>query len=157
MRVRDKRIMAAVLAAHTALLAMYTFPHELVPERLRVIGQLYVRPVFHQQWRLFAPDPPTCDCQVEVRNGGEDWRSIVREGDGYLDRRMAQSIARNVQRITEQGGNRPDPPTWAAMQAMVRDITRERPELRFRLVEHCVEDPKEPAHRFGRITELEAP
>lgn len=157
MRSREKRIIVAVLAVHSALLALYTFPSVLVPERLRVIGQFYARPVFHQQWRLFAPDPPLCDCQIEMRNLGEEWRPLIRQHDGYLDRRMAQSIARNVQRIAEHGSNRPDAPTWAAMQAMVRDIGRERAALRFRLVEHCVEDPKDPSRRFGRITELEAP
>lgn len=157
MQSREKRIIGAVLAAHFALLALYTFPPALVPERLRVIGQAYARPVFHQQWRLFAPDPPLCDCQVELRNGNEDWRSIVRPDAGYLDRRMAQSIARNMQRVTDHGSHQPDPQTWSALQAMVRDIARERPALRFRLVEHCVEDPKEPGRRFGRITELEAP
>lgn len=154
---RSKRIAIAVAALHTMLLACYTFPSALVPEQLRMLGQLYARPLFHQQWLLFAPDPPLCDCTVQVRVGAEDWRPITRADDGYLDRRMAQGIARNVQRVVERGGTRPDPPIWSAMQAMVRDIARENPELAFRLVQLCVEDPSDPGRRVTRVTELSAP
>lgn len=153
---RGKGILIGIVAMHTLLLAFYTFPGRLIPEQLRVLGQIYARPLFHQQWRLFAPDPPLCDCKLEVKVGEEDWRSIVRQGDGYLDRRMGQSIARNVQRAVAEGVA-PDAPTVQAMRAMVRDIGRERAELRFRLVERCVVVVDEPAQREERITELEAP
>ncbi|MFZ1694157.1 MAG: DUF5819 family protein [Flavobacteriales bacterium] len=152
---RQRRILIGILAAHTLLLALYTFPHQLVPERLRIIGQLYARPLFHQQWRLFAPDPPLCDCQVQVKVGEEEWRSLLRQGDGYLDRRMAQTVARNLQRAMAEGSS-PDQSTLRAMHAMVRDIRREQPNLRYRLVERCVVAAEEPVNREARITEIEA-
>ncbi|MBK7947114.1 MAG: hypothetical protein IPJ85_18210 [Flavobacteriales bacterium] len=91
METRWKRILIGVVLAHTLLIAFYTFPHQLVPERLRIIGQFYARPLFHQQWRLFAPDPPLCDCKVEVKVGEEGWRSssarrwISRPPHGSID------------------------------------------------------------------------
>lgn len=146
--------MIGIVAAHALLLVLYTFPEQLVPERLRLVGQLYARPIFHQQWRLFAPDPPLCDCAVQARLGSGTWRPLTRPGDSYLDRRMAQGIARNVQRALAAGATGPDAPTAQAMRAMVRDIGREQGELRFRLVEHCVADPGQPASRVERITPL---
>lgn len=153
---RWKRILIGVVLAHTLLIAFYTFPHQLVPERLRIIGQFYARPLFHQQWRLFAPDPPLCDCKVEVKVGEEGWRSLLRQGDGYLDRRMAQSIARNMQRPVAEGAL-PDQPTLRALSAMVRDISREQANLRFRLVERCAIDAADPVKREERITEIAVP
>lgn len=153
MEQRGKRILIGIVLMHMLLLALYTFPPQLVPERLRIIGQLYARPLFHQQWRLFAPDPPFCDCQVQV--GEEEWRSLLRQGDGYLDRRMAQTVARNLQRAMAEGSS-PDQSTLRAMHAMVRDISREQPNLRYRLVERCVVAAEEPVNREARITEIEA-
>lgn len=150
----NRRILILLLALHTLLLACYTFPSGIIPERLRFIGQLYASPVFHQQWRLFAPDPPLCDAEVQVRLGVEDWRPLTRAGDGYLDRRMAQAIARNVQRALASGLHGPDAPTAQALRAMIRDIGRDRGGLSFRLVEHCVTDPARPAARTERITPL---
>lgn len=146
--------MIGTAAAHALLLALYTFPVQLVPERLRIIGQLYASPLFHQQWRLFAPDPPLCDCAVQAQLGQQAWRPLTRQGDGYLDRRMAQGIARNVQRALAAGATRPDAPTAQAMRAMVRDLGWEQGEFRFRLVEHCVTDPSRPWARTERITPL---
>jgi hypothetical protein len=153
---RSQRFLFAIAVVHTLLLACYTMPGRFVPERLRVVAQGYARPLFHQQWRLFAPDPPLCDCTVQVQVGDGDWRSLARPGDGYLDRRMAQGIARNVQRALADGAA-PDAPTLQAMQAMVRDIGRERGGLRFRLVEHCVAGSSRPALRTERITPIQVP
>ncbi len=152
-----KRIAIALVALHTLLMACYTFPEGLVPARARVIGQLYARPLFHQQWRLFAPDPPMCDCAVEVGLGESEWRPLVHAGSSYLMRRMAQGIARNTQRALADGASGPDEPTALAMRAMVRDLGREGGHLRFRLVEHCVAEPGQPAVRTMRITSLALP
>jgi hypothetical protein len=149
-----RRNLILLLALHALLVAFYTLPASLIPVRLRIIGQLYARPLFHQQWRLFAPDPPLCSCAVELSLGEEEWRPLTRQDDGYLDRRMAQSIARNVQRALAAGAQGPDAPTAQAMRAMVSDIGREQGAIRFRLVEHCVTDPFRPSARIERITPL---
>ncbi len=149
-----RRNLILLLALHALLVAFYTLPASLIPERLRIIGQLYASPLFHQQWRLFAPDPPLCSCAVELSLGEEEWRPLTRQDDGYLDRRMAQSIARNVQRALASGAQGPDAPTAQAMRAMVRDIGREQGAIRFRLVEHCVTHPFRPSARVERITPL---
>jgi hypothetical protein len=152
----SRRFVIGAVALHTLLLACYTFPEQLVPERLRVMGQFYARPVFHQQWRLFAPDPPLCSCELQMAIGNEHWRPITRQDDGFLDRRIAQSIARNIQRALGEVEQQPDPRMLASMRLMVRDILRERQNLRFRLVEHCVTDPRRPIDREARITPIQS-
>ena len=152
----SKRIVVGIVGLHAFMLASYTFPEQLVPERLRVIGQLYARPVFHQQWRLFAPDPPLCSCELEMAIGNEHWRPIIRQEDGFLDRRIAQSIARNIQRALSEGEKKRDPRMIASMRSMVRDIHREQQGLRFRLLEYCVIDSRRPDDRKTRITQIQS-
>jgi hypothetical protein len=146
-----------IVGVHTLLLACYVFPASLVHERLQAWGQAYARPFFHQQWRLFAPDPPLCSCGVEVGLPGGDWRPIDAPFNHYLQRRQAQGIARYVQAEVHRGDTVPDPALVQAMRSMVRDIGREVPDLRFRLVEQCVEDPQRPMLRTRRITRLHTP
>ncbi|MBK7947115.1 MAG: hypothetical protein IPJ85_18215 [Flavobacteriales bacterium] len=54
-------------------------------------------------------------------------------------------------------GARPDQPTLRALSAMVRDISREQANLRFRLVERCAIDAADPVKREERITEIAVP
>ncbi|HRD51496.1 MAG TPA: hypothetical protein PKY96_02500 [Flavobacteriales bacterium] len=158
---RHQRILIGIVLTHMLLLALYTFPHQLVPERLRIIGQLYARPLFHQQWRLFAPDPPLCACQIESSSGGA-WSNIDRGPDHYLERRTVQSIARHVQAEVQDGRTAPAPELVRAMRSMCLHNDEWRagypvPEFRFRLVEHCVADAQQPGLRDVRITELLVP
>ncbi|MBK8497443.1 MAG: hypothetical protein IPL52_01175 [Flavobacteriales bacterium] len=153
----------AAVIGHTVLIACYTFPEAIVPERLRVLGQFYARPLFHQQWRLFAPDPPLCSCELQWSAAGAAWRSIDHGPDTYLQRRAVQSIARHVQAEVHAGDTVPAVPLMRAMRGMVYqgafDTGRghDPPTLQFRLVEHCVTDPHSPREREERITLLHAP
>ncbi|HMC98128.1 MAG TPA: hypothetical protein VKG92_10760 [Flavobacteriales bacterium] len=147
----------SIVALHITLLAAYTFPDPLVPERVRVIGQAYTRPLFHQQWQLFAPDPPLCCCEVQVLLGDEEPRPLYASDADYLTRRMAGTIAWHVQRELAAGSGIPSAPLRHAMRAMVRDIGREVPDLRFQLVQRCVTDPSRPEVRDTRTTPLEMP
>lgn len=159
----SKRWMWAAAIAHTLLVACYTFPEAMVPERMRVLGQLYARPLFHQQWRLFAPDPPLCSCMLQWSAQGSAWRSIDHGPDTYLQRRTVQAIARHVQAEVHAGDTVPAEPLLRAMRGMVYqgafDTGRDRhlPKLDFRLVEQCVSDPRSPRHREERITLLRTP
>lgn len=165
MTVRKGRasVVAAVLL-HTLLLAAYTFPEQFVPEQARVIGQWYARPLFHQQWKLFAPDPPQCSCELEVRFGqGASWSSIDRGPDTYLQRRTVQNLARHVQAEVHQGDTVPDPLLVKAMRMNIQysnDATLRgaaAPDPEFRLVEQCITDPQRPLERSERITHLHTP
>lgn len=161
MEAASKRTVLVLVAVHTALLTLYTFPPALVPEKLRIVGQLYARPLFHQQWRLFAPDPPLCSCTIECSTGGR-WFALSSDPDHYLQRRAAQSIARHVQAEVAAGRSRPSPQLIHAMRAMAQHGNEWRagyplPEFRFRLVEHCVTDAHRPWLREERITELAVP
>ncbi len=141
----------ACVALHTLMLAAYSFPQAMVPERLRVIGQWYARPVFHQQWKLFAPDPPRCACALQVRSGEGEWRDVEHGAQHYLERRMARSLCRYIQ----THGEHSVPGARAVVVALTHAA---RPEASaFRIVEHCVTDPWRPADRSTRITPLFAP
>ena len=160
---QQKRIVITLVALHTALLACYTFPTALVPERVRVIAQLYARPLFHQQWLLFAPDPPLCSCQVQAKWGTRSWGSIERGEGGYLQRRVAQAIARHVQADVHAGDTSPAVVLLGTMRSMALYSEYEPgegrlpPIVEFRLVEQCATDPQRPVYREERITLLRTP
>ncbi len=160
MEVNKRAMVIGIVALHMVLLACYTFPGSMIPERLRVIGQFYARPLFHQQWRLFSPDPPLCSCHVQARWGTRSWGRIERAEDGYVQRRVAQAIARHVQAEVAMGDTVPAVELVRAMNSMALYSEfdpgegRVPTQIEFRLVEQCVTDPKRPAHRTERITNL---
>lgn len=147
-------VVVTVVAVHIGLVLAYSLPQAIVPDRLFFWSQRYVRPLFHQQWNLFAPDPPTCECTVQVGLPDGSWRPLVSDDDHYLVHRMARPLADHVQEQIQQGDTVIMPVLSNAMRGLVRDIGREVPGLRFRLVERCVEDPGRPMERAGRITPL---
>ncbi len=151
---RKRALVIALVALHTLLIAAYTLPDAVVPVRLYVLAQRYARPLFHQQWKLFAPDPPLCSCEVQVAFGEEEWRPLHAGDANYLTRRMARSIAWYVQSEIGSGRKSPSPGMQSAIQAMVRDIGRDVPDLRSRLKEACVTNVDRPLEREKRITPL---
>ncbi|MBK9176777.1 MAG: hypothetical protein IPM46_10675 [Flavobacteriales bacterium] len=163
MRTRDQRLLIAVAAAHVVLLAAYTFPQQLVPERLRVIGQFYARPLFHQQWRLFAPDPPLCSCGLEWSTDGSLWHGLGAGKHTYLNRRVVQSIARHAQSRAHSGDTALDGPIADAVRGIIRGeaLDSSRSDMpvspRIRLVEQCVTDSRRPAAREQRTMEMRLP
>lgn len=147
-------IAATLVAGHMLLILAYTIPRSMVPERFRVLAQLYAAPLFHQQWWLFAPDPPVCAAEVQVVLPSGEARSLYAADANYLTRRMARTIAWYVSAEVAAGDTVPAKAMRTSMRSMVRDIGREQPELRFRLVQHCVIDASRPLKRTERITEL---
>ena len=143
-----------VVAVHLLMLAAYTLPSQLVPRKLAVVAMRYARPLYHQQWHLFAPDPPLCSCAVQVGLPSGEWRELVPEPVDPLRKRMARHLAEYVQDEVLLGEVEPIPVLQQAIRSLVRDIGREGGELQFRLVESCVEDPAHPAVRTERITPL---
>lgn len=155
MRTRRDLVIGALLAVHFALLACYTFPRRWVPDRLHFWSVTYVRPLFHQGWDLFAPDPPRCSCTLQVGLHATDWRALDASQDHYLVTRMHRNIAAYLD------GARPfgdtlyvEPLMEQAMRAMVRDIGREVPGLRFRAVQRCVTDDHRPWERTERVVPI---
>lgn len=157
MLARERRyqwIAATLVAVHMLLILAYTLPRQMVAERFRVLGQWYAAPLFHQQWWLFAPDPPVCAGEVQVVLPGGEARPLDAASANYLTRRMARTIAWYVSAEVAAGDTVPTEALGVAMRSMVRDLGREQPELRFRLVQHCVTDADRPLERTERITQL---
>lgn len=155
MRPRTTHILVvAIVAGHIGLVLAYSLPRAMVPDRLFFWSQRYVRPLFHQQWNLFAPDPPACECTLQVGLPDDSWRPLVSDDDHYLVHRMARPLADHVQEQLQRGDTVIMPVLSDAMRGLVRDIGRQLPGLRFRLIERCVEDPDRPGERDERITPL---
>ncbi len=143
------RIVIALAVLHLTFLLAYTFPDRLVPAMLRVIAQLYVRPLFHQQWQLFAPDAPLCSCEIQWSNDRIEWRSI--EAGHYLEQRIAQSLARHAQAALRSETGKVEP---LLIEAMRKAINSDEGNVLFRLKEQCVIDPVDPAGRELRYTPI---
>jgi len=91
----NRRTAIAIAVVHTLLLAAYTLPEQTVPLRFRYWSQAYARVLFHQDWRLFAPDPPVCGCSIELL--GDPGFPAVRLEDlhgGFIWKRMAANACR---------------------------------------------------------------
>lgn len=139
------------IAVHTLLIACYTLPARYVPEALRVQAQRYVRPVFHQQWRLFAPDPPTCSCRLEMQQGDGPWEPVEMQLDHYLARRMARSICHHLG-STDRAMEARLRPALHRLLAVSDDGT-----VHFRRVERCVLDAQAPERREEHVRKLFTP
>lgn len=143
-------LVVAVVLLHTLLLAAYTFPEELVPERVRVIGQWYARPVFHQRWKLFAPDPPLCSCALERSEDAISWQPVANSGMHYLEQRIVQNHCLWL----SEGLPGTEQQALPALQRFTEDVTS---TTRFRLVEECITDPVRPSERSTHIKPLFGP
>lgn len=148
---RTRLLVIIALAVHTLLIACYTLPSRMVPELLRVQAQRYVRPVFHQQWRLFAPDPPTCSCRLEMQQGDGPWEPVEIQLRHYLARRMARSICHHLGSSDSALEARLRPALHRLM-AVADDGT-----VHFRRVERCVLDPHAPDRREEHVRTLFSP
>ncbi len=150
-----RRALVALLVLHFLLLACYTLPDAWVPDRPRAWSTAYARPLFHQQWGLFAPDPPRCSCELQVAVGTEAPRALHAAQDHYLVTRMARNTAAYLDGARPLGDTLyVDPLLASAMRALVRDVGREVPALRFQAVQRCVTDDRRPLERTGRVVPI---
>lgn len=89
-----KWMVGCVVAGHLVLLLAYTLPSTWVPLRARFWAQAYARVFFHQDWRLFAPDPPACGCVLEVGGRNHPWTSLAEQHDHFIWQRMCANACR---------------------------------------------------------------
>ncbi len=141
-----RALLVSIVALHLTLVLAYTLPRALVPDRMFHWSQHYVRPLFHQRWNMFAPDPSICDHGLEVGMPDGTWRALIPADRPYLVRRMARPLAQRVHDDLLAGG-RLEPFLQQAIHGLARDLGRGTEPLRFRVMERCVMDPKHPGHR----------
>ena len=144
----------AMVALHVLLVGAYTLPQQFVPARVAAWAQVLVRPLFHQEWHLFSPDPPICSCELDVAVNGRHIAPLVPGDASYLKQRMARHLADHVQEGLANGSTVPATVLQEAMRSMARDIARDTDGLEYRLIERCANDPARPAFREERITTL---
>lgn len=158
MPLRTARILAVMLiSAHLLLVLAYTLPRAWVPDRLFFMGQRHVRPLFQQQWNLFAPDPWLCERRVEVGLADGTWRPLTTAEDSYVYRRMTRPLAELVATDVQQGHAVLMPRLAAILRGAARDTGREVPDLRYRLVQRCITNPARPQERVESVIELQLP
>ena len=72
------------VVAHFAMIVIYAFPAQYMPESLKSVSQGYVYPVFEQSWSLFAPCP-LVDGHLRVKyyfeNDSTDWINPIAEAE----------------------------------------------------------------------------
>jgi hypothetical protein len=149
------RLVVVLVVVHTTLLACYTLPAQWVPQRVRILATGYARGLFHQQWQLFAPDPPRCGCHLEWRTAGGQWTDPLPSASHYLHRRMLRSAAWNVQRELGTGAGTLSAPVQQAIRNLADAHVPDADAVR--LVERCVTDPAQPTARVARTTPLHLP
>lgn len=66
-------VLAVLFVLHFAATVIYTVDDIPVDARIKHRVSDYMKPMFHQGWKLFAPDVPTCNPVVQYR--------ILRNGD----------------------------------------------------------------------------
>lgn len=91
---KQGRAAIGLAVAHTLVLAAYTMPGALLPDRLRFWAQAYAGVLFHQDWRLFAPDPPACGCSLLVAHKGAGPEPLADAHDHFIWRRMTANACR---------------------------------------------------------------
>jgi len=146
---RGRALVGAVVSLLAVLLAAYTLPPAGVAPGIRHVARWYARPLFHQQWRLFAPDPPMCDCTLQVAQD-QEWIAFPGTAAGVLQRRAGRNLCRYVQAAVQAQAPIPGEldEALAALGAADRAM---------RLVERCVMDPLEPGARQEHITMILRP
>ncbi len=135
------RLALACAVVHTLLLACYSMPVTWVPVRARYWSQAYARVLFHQDWRLFAPDPPACGCSLEVKGEGDAWIELSSLHRHFVWQRMCA----NACRFAEASPRRTDGTILApyaltlSLEHMAQELPRKGPLL-FRVHEQCEVD-----------------
>ena len=132
---RVRWIVGGLVAVHLLMLACYTFPASWVPDRPRYWSQAYARVLFHQDWRLFAPDPPACPCALEVQTGpSQEWEPLSDRHTHFVWRRMASNACRYAETCIQRDRKEIMLPTSlsASLENMVNDMPHIGP-IQFRL------------------------
>lgn len=59
--------LAVFVAVHFTATLVYTVPDVPIDPRIQHRAAMYMKPMFHQGWKLFAPDVPTCSPIMHFR------------------------------------------------------------------------------------------
>lgn len=108
-----------IALVHTLILACYALPEEVIPERLRFWSASYTRPMFHQQWNLFAPDVPPCGCTIVIDMDGKE--VDLMNGKGLLERRLVKWGCRSMSNY-RYAGRTEDFRPWPGFDRYMREL-----------------------------------
>jgi len=97
-------VLAVLFVMHFLLTSLYSFQKLRLPGTVRSVSTRYTVPFFHQNWKLFAPEVPAYDSQLEYRysNTGSwsEWNDVSHSlGHGshskveYIEQVLVGSLA----------------------------------------------------------------
>lgn len=73
--------LVAFLLVHFGATVVYTVDDLPIDPRIQHRAAMYMKPLFHQGWKLFAPDVPTCNPVMHFRvyedGGWSPYRSLI--------------------------------------------------------------------------------
>ena len=95
----------------------------------------YARPLFHQQWDLFAPDVPPCGCTIEVKT--EDGYVDLMEGRGLIGRRLVKWGCRLMPNYRDPNPSDGDFQAWVGFNHFVDVLDGSEEELPARVKRTC--------------------
>lgn len=153
LRSGHKVTVLAIVMLHVVLVLGYTLPDQLVPIRARAFSITYARPLFHQDWRLFAPDPPLCSTELVVIVGDGSRHPLTTSGN-YLEARIARTLAFHVRSALAAGDTTLHPDMERSVLGLWSARNSALPPFRLELVEDCVLDPERPDLRERHVTQL---
>lgn len=88
-----------MMIAHFSITGIYVLRQLPVPEVVRIWTDIYSAPLFHQNWKLFAPDVPEYNTELEFRNykngAWSNW-SDVSLANGYAVPSPIETIEQSI-------------------------------------------------------------
>lgn len=88
--------LAVFVAVHFTATLVYTVPDVPIDPRIQHRAAMYMKPMFHQGWKLFAPDVPTCNpvLQFRLSRRGEwtSYQKVLREDEVLAHPKLTYTV-----------------------------------------------------------------
>ncbi len=73
-------ILALALCFHFVMVLVYCYPSKIKYQKLNFVNNLYIYPVFHQNWNLFVPAPNVerkLFVRYQTKDGFTKWQDVL--------------------------------------------------------------------------------
>lgn len=153
LRTGHRVVVIALIAMHVSFVLLYTLPARIVPLQVRSLAIAYCRPLFHQQWLLFAPDPPLCSAELVVIDL-DGTRHQLPVHHHYLEERIARTLAFHLHGAAAAGDTALPPELEQPIRRYWYARHDDAPAV-VALIEECATDVAHPERREERVTEFD--
>ena len=73
-------VLGVVLCFHFVMILMYCSPIKIKAQKINFVNNLYIYPIFHQNWNLFVPAPNIerkLFVRYKIKEGFTNWEDIL--------------------------------------------------------------------------------